>query len=462
MKPTFLTLLLVGIFTVCTDASHLRGGYITVEQVNSSSLTCRITIVVYTNSLSAVSLGSSFSDGKNFILDFGDGTNTTVPETYSFPQPDFGPNIGIASFTVMHTYAGPGSYLVNYQEPGRNAGILNAEYSFNTNFYTETFVVLDVGFPYNTPHSLISPILFGLSGQEYSSSMAQFDVHDNQLVYQLTTPKSDHNVYLSNYRIPENFSIDPISGLISWDSKFNGLPAVGEFAFAVSTYQIRDGKLVGYMVRDFQIIVEDKVDSGDGINGGVFENDRVYTPENSTVHLRVDAGSTANEIDLEITSELDNYPVNFSYDIEDSVHTNTNYKVAKILFTNTPAIDRTNPYIITARATFTGPQGITKKDIVYVVATKDIFYNVPLILHSSEETAAAIKIYPNPVQHYLYISNSENRSVAVSIFDLSGKVYYKDEIAESTSIDVRSLSAGIYLCSLLVNDRRVIYKIIKE
>lgn len=462
MKRFIYTLIFISLSHIDSYATHLRAGYITVEQLSSSSLACHITVLVYTNSESVVMFGGSSDNGKDFILDLGDGTKVEVPGTSSTPRPDLGSNIGVATFQVIHTYLGFGSYLVSYAEPSRNGGVLNIHQSSTSNFYVETRIVLDVGQTYTSPKSLLQPIFFGQSGQPYSESMAQVDVHDNQLIYQMITPQSDRNTNVSNYRLPENFSIDPISGLISWDAKFNGLPTIGEFAFAVKTYQIRNNKVIGYMIRDFQIIVEDIEDSGEIINGGDHENGRVYIPENSSIILRVDVGSKSNAIDLKITSELEGSPANFSYTIEDSIHEDMFYKVAKILYTNSSDIARTNPYIITARATFDGVYGKARKDLVYVVATKDIHYEVPLILNADDERIPKITIHPNPVQNVLHISNNDNRNVAVKIFDLNGKVHIQQAMRGTSIIDVSNLPSGMYVCKLLVNGKMVSYKIIKE
>lgn len=459
-KEVALSIVLLGLLQIDSFATHLRAGEIQVNRVGNG-LTYAITITIFTNSGSTILFGAN--TGFEDVLDFGDGTQMQVPETQSILRPDLGPNIGVASFIVIHTYPAPGSYLISFREPNRNEGVINMDNSVTTRFYIETLIKIDPTLPYyGTPKSFLAPILQARAGEVYTESLAQVSNEDDQLIYQLVDPKSDRDLPVQNYRLPENLSIDPISGLLTWDTKFQGDYILGEFSFAVKTYQLRDGKLVGYMVRDFQIVVTDGEDGGEIIKGGEYENGRVYTPENSTTKLRVEAGSKVNAIDLKITSELEGSSANFSYTIEDSVHEDMFYKVAKILYTNSADIVRSNPYIITARATFDGMDENIRKDLVYVIATKDIYYEVPLILNTDEENVSKITIFPNPVQNFIHISNSEDQIVGVKIFDLNGRVHIQQRMLETSIIDVSHLPSGMYVCKLMVNGKMITHKIIKE
>lgn len=127
-----IPLLALSFITTIAFASHLRCGYITAFKQNCSSTTYTITVTVFTNTASPVRFGE---DGT---LDFGDGTNMLIPGVENIARPDLGPNIGIASFTINHTYATSGRYLVGYVEQNRNGGLLNISNSLFTPFYTET------------------------------------------------------------------------------------------------------------------------------------------------------------------------------------------------------------------------------------------------------------------------------------------------------------------------------------
>jgi hypothetical protein len=157
--------LLLTVFSCVTFfafATHLRCGYITAHKVSCASLTYTITITVFTNTSSEVKFGE---DG---ILNFGDGTSIVVPRVENIPRHDLGSNIGMASYTVNHTYAGVGGYLVSYNEPNRNGGILNMTSSFLTPFYTETFIDTDFC---STPKFISPPIFIGNTSSDFNVSV---------------------------------------------------------------------------------------------------------------------------------------------------------------------------------------------------------------------------------------------------------------------------------------------------
>ncbi|HEX8061171.1 MAG TPA: gliding motility-associated C-terminal domain-containing protein, partial [Cyclobacteriaceae bacterium] len=134
------------------QATHLRAGEITVERTSCTSLIFKITITVYTNTGSDIKFGEG-------ILDFGDSSTMTTPTIDNTKRPDLGENIGTVSYSVFHTYAGNGRYVISYLEPNRNAGILNIFNSVETRFYIETVINID---PFmgcnNSPKLLVPPI----------------------------------------------------------------------------------------------------------------------------------------------------------------------------------------------------------------------------------------------------------------------------------------------------------------
>ena len=273
----FLTIIAVVGSASYVHATHLRAGEIVVTRDNCQSLTFKITITVYTNTGSTVRFGGD--TGFEDVLDFGDNTNMQVPEIENTLRPDLGPNVGTASFTVFHTYAGPGKYLISYREPNRNEGVLNMENSVNTRFYIETLIDID---PFkgcnNTPQLLIPPIDQACPGVAFFHNPGAFDPDGDSLSYEMVIPFSDRSVTVAAYRNPNaesfyanystanedgngppTFSIDPITGTIKWDSP--SPTAIGEYNIAFVVKEWRKVKGVWYQIgfvrRDMQIVVED-------------------------------------------------------------------------------------------------------------------------------------------------------------------------------------------------------------
>lgn len=249
----------------CAQASHLRAGQITIVRNSCTSREVLITITVYTNTASVVKFGE---DG---ILDFGDGTNMIVPGIDNVPQPQLGTNIGIATFTVRHTYAGVGSYLISYVEPNRNGGVLNMSDSFFTTFYLETLFDLAALGCNNSPQLRIPPIDQACTGVAFYHNPGAFDINPvgaaDSLSYELVVPFRDRGTPVNGYISPENmsdeselggsptFTINPIDGTMVWDAPSR--PGEYNVAFNVVEWRNTGGiwKRIGYVRRDMQIIV---------------------------------------------------------------------------------------------------------------------------------------------------------------------------------------------------------------
>ena len=257
------------------QATHLRAGEITVERLNCTSLTFKITITVYTNTGSPI----QFGDG---VLDFGDGSDPhitlTQPNTL---RPDLGPNVGTVSYSVLHTYAGPSRYIISYLEPNRNGGILNMSNSVETRFYLETIINID---PFlgcdNSPKLLVPPIDKGCTGAAFYHNPGAYDPDGDSLSYEFTTPKKEKDSDVNNYRDPiarefydrigltygaanetangaPTFKINSQTGTIIWDSP--GAPGEYNIAFLIKEWRKLAGVwvLLGSVTRDMQIVIED-------------------------------------------------------------------------------------------------------------------------------------------------------------------------------------------------------------
>jgi hypothetical protein len=73
------------------------------------------------------------------------------------------------------------------------------------------------------------------------------------------------------------------------------------------------------------------------------------------------------------------------------------------------------------------------------------------------------KTFPNPVKDLFHLETENAEELDISFMDVFGKEIRKEKIANTRSINVSDLKAGIYLLSI-AKDKEVIYttKIIKE
>jgi CHU_C Type IX secretion signal domain len=256
------------------QATHLRAGEITVERVSCNGLTFRITVTAYTNTGSPV----RFSDNSNGTLRFDDGSLIHPPQIENV---QFAPNIGFTQYTTEHVFPGPGRYVISYQEPNRNEGILNISNSVRTPFYIETVIIIDplIGCD-DSPRLSVPPIDKGCTGKAWYHNPGAYDPNGDSLSYEFVVPKQDKGVVVNNYRDPNvkefydriglnylaaneqqsdspTFNINPVTGTIIWDAP--GAPGEYNIAFKIIEWRKIGGvfKQIGYVTRDMQIIIED-------------------------------------------------------------------------------------------------------------------------------------------------------------------------------------------------------------
>ncbi len=255
-------------------ATHLRAGQIEVRRKSPGSRRCEITVTVYTDTdcSDCVLFGGDLDR-----LDFGDGSFVLVPTTPNTPLAGV-PGVGVASYTIEHTFPGNGVYVISYSEPNRNGGVLNMDNSIGTKFYIETQIDLSVNGQSRSPRLEIPPIDVACTGVAFFHNPGAVDLDGDSLSYELVVPFSDKGTAVKNYRDPNNtgfydgldyntanetgdgpptFSINAVDGTLIW----NAPGKVGEYniAFIVKEWRKIDGAWVpiGFVRRDMQIIVED-------------------------------------------------------------------------------------------------------------------------------------------------------------------------------------------------------------
>lgn len=450
-----ITLILVSSLPLITNATHLRCGYISVKRLSGTNLTCRITVTVYTDTGSPVFFG-----GLVDFLDLGDGTPPIeVPETQGIY---IGLGVAKASYTIDHTYPEPGQFTIAYMEPNRNGGIINFDNSISTLFYIETVINLDpfLG-SFDTPDFLFDPFFHAKAGEPLSLSIGAFSLVDHVISYELSTPKRDRNQFVNNYRLPENIQLNPYTGLLTWDTKFQDQYYTGEFLFSVKIHLSKfiNGNLYRLCTveRDIQIILTDH-DSGSRISlkNALDENNRVYIPINESRTIKIlYEPNDQNESTLSAYSTLNEDELQFSaYD-----SSSANIKVGILTLTSSAAIDRDNPYVITIRGRQTLGYPAFASDLCLLFYTRDLY---PEIITRTEDTLAGITVTPNPISDYLKIQLPHQQAAQLTLLDLSGKIVLKKFINESCLVDVRELPSGLYIIKLQTGSARKTIKIIKD
>jgi gliding motility-associated-like protein len=298
MRSVHMLKIIFPLFLVCfilpsiSFGTHLRGGEITVVQLNCT--TYEITLSLYTDT-------GSIARAGNGTLSFGDGGTIQTPD---LPNEiiDSKLRVGRATFKIIHTFK-DGAFLLSYAEPNRNGGTLNIPDAAKVPFYTETLLTVALETKCNNPVTFkVLPIDRACKGVAFFHNPGAIDIDGDSLTYELVTPKRALATVVVGYSIPNKiefypnqnyqqsnesqdgapvFKIDPLNGDLLWDAP--GKPGEYVVAIKVNEWKKIEGnwKLYNYVVRDMQIFVED------------CENNRPYlqVPED----LCVTAGSIFSE-----------------------------------------------------------------------------------------------------------------------------------------------------------------------
>ena len=408
------------------------------------SRNCLITLRVYTQTGSAI----LFGDG---ILDFGDGTTQVTPTIENTFLPEVGPNIGFVEFNIEHTYPAFGSYLVTYLEPNRSHGIVNFENSVGTRFYMESFFTIkSAADPYRSPIFLTVPIFRSESNRTYSESLVAVDSSGYRLIYFFSTPQRGVGLAVNNYILPESYSINNYNGLMTWDGKFQAAGAVGQFLFAAKVCQYENDILIGYVVRDIEVTLED-IPSRSWITDtkALDANNRlvVYPGEEDSVKILFSHQGFSGEGEVNVVTELSSVPGVVNYLTYDSTYLDDESQVVKVKvmnlkFNSLPEIDRDFPYVITVRGTVAK----RSKDIVYLLYTRDVddsdLPDPPVVVFALPDPIQQIEpaTFPNPASGTLIVGIVDR----ATIYTMQG-TKVKEIVSPETSILVYDLSPGFYI-----------------
>lgn len=250
------------------SATHIRAIEITARRLSATNLEFEFVVTGYRDVD-----GVNFSPGK---FSFGDGSSTENI-SWTFVE-DVGNETQKWQFVLTHTYAGPGSYKVSYQESFRNDGVINMTNSVSTDYFTETLIVIDPLIGINsTPILTVPPIDLGASGLIFIHNPGAFDPDGDSLSYRLSIPLQGLNQPVAGYRDlidpsfydgnfafgneaqdgPPTLKLDSISGDLIWDAPGEA----GEYnvSFIVEEWRNINGQFyrLGFVTRDMQIIVVD-------------------------------------------------------------------------------------------------------------------------------------------------------------------------------------------------------------
>ncbi len=243
MKLKYLIFIFLLIFSLNVYATHNRAGEITYEQIGLYKY--RITLITYTYTKAP-------ADRPELDIYFGDGTSETVPRIEELYLPD---DYKRNKYVVIHTYSGPGTYVISMEDPNRNEGVRNIPNSVNVRFAVKTILQINPTLgENNTPIMLNPPIDKAAKGLVFIHNPNAYDPDGDSLSYKLAVCLGDGAQPIENYRLPEasnSIRVDSITGDLIWDTPVY----LGIYNVAMEIEEWRNGIKIGSIIRDMQIEV---------------------------------------------------------------------------------------------------------------------------------------------------------------------------------------------------------------
>ncbi|MCG3166058.1 MAG: hypothetical protein POELPBGB_01834 [Bacteroidia bacterium] len=243
MKKLF-ALFLPLLFAFAAHATHNRAGEITYRKI--TDLTYEATIITYTKE-------SSPADRPDLEIFWGDGDSDTIPRINGGGNGEIiGNDIKKNIYVGIHTYSSIGSYCMYFEDPNRNAGVVNIPNSVNIPFYVQTCLYMN---PFlganNSPVLLNPPIDDACINQPYIHNPGAYDPDGDSLSYELTVCLGLGGDPIPGYSLPAGINVNAYNGDFTW----NVPTAIGEYNYAMYIHEWRNGILIGTVTRDMQITV---------------------------------------------------------------------------------------------------------------------------------------------------------------------------------------------------------------
>ena len=250
-------------------ATHYRAGEIIYTLI--SPLTYEVQVITYTK-FSGV---SASADRDSIDISWGDGTSELISRVNGVDADGDGVPEGEVIFDDIkqniyrgrHQYPGIRPfYVISILDPNRIDNIINISggASVNVPFYIEDtlkfFDIPSLGYN-NSPVLLNPPIDFTNINDTFYHNPSAYDMDGDSLFFRLIPPKQNVLSAVPAYQYPNQiipgannrFNINSATGELLW-----GTPQrVGIYNIAILVEEYRNSILLGTLIRDMQIIVND-------------------------------------------------------------------------------------------------------------------------------------------------------------------------------------------------------------
>lgn len=230
-------------------ATHNRAGEITYRHLGGYRF--EVTITTYTKA-------ESQADRASLGIHWGDGIVDTIPRLNGGGSGQLiAPDLKMNIYQGTHIYPGPAVYILFFEDPNRNGGVVNIPNSVNVPFFVSTKLIINPFTGINNSVQLLNPpIDKACPGQVFIHNPGAWDPDGDSISYKLVQCLGEGGQLIPGFTQPtatSSFSLDPLSGDLIWD--FPPFTGLGEYNVAFVIEEWRKGVLVGSVTRDMQIDV---------------------------------------------------------------------------------------------------------------------------------------------------------------------------------------------------------------
>lgn len=236
------------------QATHNRAGEIVYCVDPDNPLRYFVQIITHSKT-------SAPADRPELEINWGDGSSDTLPRTSitAIIGADAQRNV----YEGVHVYNGPGQYILSFEDPNRNEGVLNIPNSVNQTFCVKSMLTIGPLTGGNcSVNFLNSPLQDACLNTLWAHNSVAFDADGDSLSYELLVCAGLGCDPIPGYEYPQEvspapdlFQIDGSTGTLFWDSP----QITGEYniAFRVREWRKVSGIYyeVGWVVRDMQVTV---------------------------------------------------------------------------------------------------------------------------------------------------------------------------------------------------------------
>lgn len=445
MKRFLLSLVALLISISGAKATHLMGGDITMMDLGNN--TYLVTLITYRDTSGipmATSAQFDFSGPNNLSF----STTTPYDSIISgnlLPTYPYGTEIYLFMDTV--TLPAHGLWTVSWSNCCRNGAIQNLSNPLSESMWLTTSLVTDSASSNSTPFFLVPAAIYLPVNTPWQYNPLPFDPDGDSLHWSIDVPLSAANQACAGYIAPSSdtsnvFSIDPITGTISWTADL-----MGNFVASILVEQYRNGVWVGEIRRDMQFIVVNPTQGVPSwanlgslpidVNGNYSFN--LVAGQGFNLQMLAEHSDNTRNLYLAAYSEVFEIPnSNASF-----VQTKSSQAAGAFTWQPTPADIRTEPYTVVFRVSDR-----------YFTDDKTVLLNVTTALNQPElENQIEFSAFPNPATDKVFVQldTETNREVSLQIFSLNGQQILHTKELKATSgvnlfgVDTSGWQAGMYI-----------------